>query len=98
MGPSPATMIRLFKLTVLPMLFCGVECWSSIPRLQGALKRLDQTLGLEDRMALGLNRFSSTHVALVIANIRPVRLEILRKLSRFMVRNIMCDLIDVAKA
>ena len=49
-------------------------------------------------MVLRLDRFSSTDVALVLANSGPSRLHILRRLTRFMVWNTLYDLVDVVKA
>ena len=62
-----------------------------------AFKRLYQTLGLWARLALGLDKFSSTNAALVITHIRPARLQTLRRLTRFQVGNTMYDFIGVAK-
>ena len=76
------------------ILWCRMLLLNS--EIAGALNRLDQTLGLGARMALGLDKFSSTDVALVLANIRPAGPQILRRLSSSMVRNWMYDLVDLA--
>lgn len=75
----------------------GMESWSSILTSQRALKRLDQTLSLGAKMALGLDIFPSTYAALSLVNVTPARLQILRRLNRFMVRNTICDVFYVAK-
>ena len=79
-------MLRLINQVVLPKLFFGVECWSTIVKSEVLLRALDQFLSTCARFALGLDRFTSTETALVVSNIQPARLQILKRLCRFMIR------------
>lgn len=88
-------MIHLIKLTMLLILFYGFGMLLLSFEIAACL---EETFGLGARMALGLDRIFSTDAALVLANIRTGRLQILRRLSRFMVRNTIYYLIDVANA
>ena len=85
-GAAPAVMLRLINQVVLPKLFFGVECWSTIVKSEVLLRVLDQFLSTCARLALGLDRFTSTETALVVSNIQLARLQILRRLCRFMIR------------
>ena len=92
-GASPEVMLRLIQQVVLPKLFFGVECWSTVIRSERFLRSLDQVLSTSARMALGLDRFTATETALVVANIQPANLQILRRLCRFMIKNYRIDLV-----
>ena len=86
-GASLTVMLRLINQVVLPKLFFGVECWSTIVKSEVLLRALDQFLHTCAWFALGFDRFASTETALVVSNIQPARLQILRRLCRFMIRN-----------
>ena len=47
---------------------------------------------------MGLDHFTTTETVLVVANIQPVRLQILRRLCRFMIRNYCYELISLERA
>ena len=72
---------------VLPKLLFGVECWSTIVKSEVLLRALDQFLSTCAWFGLGLDRFTSMETALVVSNLQPARLQILRRLCRFMIRN-----------
>ena len=55
---------------------------------------LDQMLNTSARLALELDRVTATEAMLVAADIMPARLQILRRLCRFMIRNHIYDLIS----
>ena len=59
-GASPAVMLRLINQVVLLKLFFGVECWSTVVKFEVLLHALDQFLSTCARLALGLDRFTST--------------------------------------
>ena len=86
-GASPVVMLRLINQVVLPKLFFGVECWSTVVKSEVLLRALDQLLSTCARLALGLDRFTSTKIALVVSNLQSARLQIIRRLCCFMIRN-----------
>ena len=97
-GASPDVMLRLINQVVLPKLFFGVECWGTAVKSEQFLRQLDQILSTAARLAMGLDRFTATEIALVVANLQPARLQILRRLCRFMIRNHRYDIISSTKA
>ena len=96
-GAAPAVMLRLINQVVLPKLFFGVECWSTIVKSEVLLRALDQFLCSCARLVLGLDRFTSTETALVVSNIQPTRLQILKRFCQFMIRTQRQAFISMAK-
>ena len=97
-GASPIALLRLINQVVLPKLFFGVECWGTAIKSEQFLRQLDQILSTGARLAMGLDRFTATETALVVANLQPARLQILRRLCHFMIRNHRYDIISSTKA
>ena len=62
-------------------------------RFERFLKSLDQVLSVSARMSMGFDRFTLTEATFAVANIWPARLQILRRLCRFMIRNFFEDFI-----
>ena len=93
-GASPAVMLTLIRQVLLPKLFYGVECWATVVRSDRFLRSLDLVLGQCARLALGLDRFCPTETALTVANLMPARLQVMKGLCRYMLRNCTEDLID----
>ena len=93
-GAAPGVLLRLIHQVVLARLFYGVECWGTVIRSEQVLKMLDRVLGTSARLAMGLNRFTSTDAALVVAGLMPARLQILRRICRFMIRNHRYDFVS----
>ena len=96
-GAAPAVMLKLINQVVLPKLFFGAECWATVVRSERFLRALDQVMSSCARLALGLDRFTATETALVVANIMPARFQILRRLCRFMIKNCMYQLCPVGR-
>ena len=93
-GAAPKVMLHLIYQVVLARLFYGVECWGTVIRSEQVLRTLDRVMSTGARLAMGLDRFTPMDTALVVAGIMPVRLQILRRLCRFMVRNHRYDLVS----
>ena len=93
-GAALEVMLRLINQVVLPKLFYGVECWGTFIRSEQMLQTLNRVMSTAARLAMGLDRCTSIDVSLVVAGIIPARLQILRQLCRFMVRNHQCDLVS----
>ena len=92
-GASPEVMLTLIRQVMIPKLFFGVESWATVVRSDRFLHSLDLVLGQSARLSLGLDRFCPTETALTVANLMPARLQILKQLCRFMIRNCIKDLI-----
>ena len=86
-------MLTLVRQVLLPKLFFGVECWATVVRSDRFLHSLDLVLGQSARLALGLDRFCPTETALTVSNIMPARLQILKFLCKYMIRNCVDDLV-----
>ena len=93
-GAAPGVFLRLIHQVVLTRLFYGAECWGTVIKSEQVLKMLDRVLGISARLAMGLNRFTPTDTALVVAGIMPARLQILRRICRFMIRNHRYDFVS----
>ena len=93
-GAAPGVLLRLIHQVVLARLFYGAECWGTVIRSEQVLRMLDRVLGTSARLAMGLNRFTPTDTALVVADIMPARLQLLRRICRFMVRNHRYDFVS----
>ena len=83
---APSVMVHLLNQVVLPKLFYGAECWGMVLRSERMLCNIDRTMSTGARLALGLDRFAPSDAALAMAGIMPARLQILRRLCRYMIR------------
>ena len=97
-GAVPEVMLRLIHQVVLPKLFFRSECWCTMVKSERFLRSLDQVLNTCARLAMCLDRFTSIETALVVANIQPARLQILRRVCRFLIRNHSYELISPIRA
>ena len=93
-GLRPELFLRLTRGAVLPALFFGAPVWSSILRYSSRLADIDRVLALACRMAFGLERNTSTEASLILGGIMPARQQIMQRLTHYMMRKKMHQLID----
>ena len=91
-GLDPYLFMRLVRGAVLPMLYFGAQCWSSVLCSSTRLAALDAVSALAARMAFRLERTTCIEALLVVAGLEPARHLILRQLVRYLVRRHRADL------
>lgn len=86
-GLDSVLFLRIVRGAIIPALFYGAECWANMLGIESRLGRLDRVLGMAGRMAYGLESSTSTEAALTLANLMPSRLQIVKRLCRYMARS-----------
>ena len=86
--------MRIVRGAILPGLFFEAPVWAFILRYSMRLGELDGILALVARMALSLERLTSTKASLALVGLMPVRHHILRSLARYMLRKHRAQLVE----
>ena len=85
-GMDAILFLRIVRGAIIPALFYGVECWASVLGIASRLAGLDRVLSMAGRMAYDLKSSTSTEAALILAKLMPSKLQIIRRLCRYMAR------------